>query len=334
MARKKTDNQELDTTEIAPEVAEALSQTQNTVAELQSAHSEERDTLNQLIGQIQMTGAIAKLTTVVGLTKLAHIKETRMYKALAGKKGVARDGSEIADVGTWEGFCLAIGTTRQKADEDILNLKSFGEEALEDLSKVGAGYRELRQLRKLPDDEKTALIEAAKSGDKDVFLDLAEEIISRQAASKALADENYSELQKDHQTQGEILAEVKEENTRLKLELKKLKPGTKMWHEAIAPLKEEIAHHQTFIDESLARHMDAVEAIDAWITAEVTSKPDYDPEADLVIPTQAITVLLQLDECINRSANLIAAARNHLQNEYGPEIAAARRQQLEETTEE
>ncbi len=33
---------------------------------------------------------------------------------------------------------------------DIANLRTFGEEALESMSRMGIGYRELRQWRKLP----------------------------------------------------------------------------------------------------------------------------------------------------------------------------------------
>ena len=54
----------------------------NTVAQ---NHSEERDLVNQLWGQIQMASAVQKLTTVVSLTKLAHIKESKLYRALSGK---------------------------------------------------------------------------------------------------------------------------------------------------------------------------------------------------------------------------------------------------------
>lgn len=201
------------------ELEQRLIQTQNTAA-LLNQNSDERDTLNQIIGQIQMTEAISKLTTVVGLTKLAHIKQTRMYKALAGKKGLDRNGNEIADVGTWEGFCLAVGTTRQKADEDILNLRTFGEEALENLTRVGAGYRELRQYRKLPDDRKQALIEVAKTGDKDTFIDLAEEIISKHAFEKAELINDLDEARADHDAQSELLAKKSKEldDTRLELE--------------------------------------------------------------------------------------------------------------------
>ncbi len=205
-----------------PEIdANKVHELQNAAAALQVANTEERDTLNQLIGQIQMTGAIAKLTTVVGLTKLAHIKETRMYKALAGKKGTDRQGNEIADVGTWEGFCLAIGTTRQKADEDLLNLKTFGEDALEDLSRIGAGYREMRQFRRLPEDQKLALIEVAKSGDKESFVELAEEIISKNARDKEQLTLQLDESQADYEAIQQITQQKDQKLNELAQELEK-----------------------------------------------------------------------------------------------------------------
>ena len=56
------------------------------------------------------------------------------------------------------------------------------------MSRMGIGYREMRQYRKLPEDQKLALVEAAKAGDKESFVDLAEEIIARHAKATTGAD--------------------------------------------------------------------------------------------------------------------------------------------------
>jgi hypothetical protein len=224
---------------------------QNTAALLEQ-QNEERDTLNQIIGQIQMTDAIAKLTTVVGLSKLAHIKETRMYKALAGKKGVDRHGNEIADVGTWEGFCLAVGTTRQKADEDILNLRQFGEEALENLTRIGAGYRELRQFRKLPADQKQALIEIAKAGDKEGFVELAEEIISKHSKEKEQLSADLEEARADYDAQGQLLKKTREELDQTKLALDKAK------YRIITQKPDDVEHQLRTETAAIAAEIDAL----------------------------------------------------------------------------
>ncbi|MBX7037479.1 hypothetical protein EX225_22665, partial [Providencia rettgeri] len=126
-----------------------VSATPTTIAEKEADEAESRDLVNQLLGQVQMARSFAKFADVVSLTKLQHIKESKIYRALAGKKGFDLDGNEIADVGTWDGFCQALGLSRSKVDEDLTNLTAFGEDALKQLSAVGAGYRELRQYRKL-----------------------------------------------------------------------------------------------------------------------------------------------------------------------------------------
>lgn len=150
------------------------------LAQLQASYGQERDLVNQLLGQAQMADAISKLTATVAVSKMAFVKESKLYRQLAGTKD--RDGRGLA--GTWEEFCALLGTSAPKVNEDIANLQSFGEQALESMSAMGIGYRELRQYRKLPEDQKQALIEVAKAGDKEGFVELAEEIIAKHAKEK------------------------------------------------------------------------------------------------------------------------------------------------------
>lgn len=200
---------------------EMLTANQNVMATMQSSHSEERDLVNQMLGQIQMSRAISKFTDVVSLQKLKSIKETKMYRALAGQKGFDREGNEIADVGTFDGFCRALGTSASKVDEDLKNLDVFGEEALQQLAQIGAGYRDLRKYRRLPEDEQAALIEVAKAGDKDAFLDLAEEIISRHAKEKTELTQRLDDVNADYEAQGEVMAKRSGELDQAKMDLEK-----------------------------------------------------------------------------------------------------------------
>ncbi|MBD9530936.1 hypothetical protein IB233_04700 [Comamonas sp. CMM01] len=166
---------------------------------LQAGYAEGRDLANQMLGQIQMSRAISKFTDVVSLQKLKYIKENKSYRALSGQKGFDRHGSEITDVGTWVGFCAALGVSASKVDEDLTNLQFFGEEALTQLTQAGAGYRELRQYRKLPDDQKQALIEVAKAGDKEGFVELAEEIIAKHTKEKEALAQQLDESKKEQE---------------------------------------------------------------------------------------------------------------------------------------
>ena len=110
---------------------EVLTATQNAMAATLASHSDERDLLNQLLGQAQMAGAFEEFSRTVRTSKLAYVKENKLYKAIAGKK--APNGSELS--GTWEEFCSMLGISVDKADMDITNLRAFGEEAL------GAGVK-------------------------------------------------------------------------------------------------------------------------------------------------------------------------------------------------
>ncbi|MBY0465067.1 MAG: hypothetical protein K2W33_08990 [Burkholderiales bacterium] len=163
------------------------------VEEAKHGYDDERDLANQLLGQAQMADAFAKFSVTVTTSKLAFVKENKLYRAFKGKK--SRDGHGIL-AGTWAEYCDLLGRSVEQVDDDIKNLRSFGEDALESMSAMGIGYRELRQYRRLPDDQKQALIEVAKAGDKEGFVELAEEIMVKHAKEKeALAQQLEA---KDH----------------------------------------------------------------------------------------------------------------------------------------
>lgn len=109
-----------------------------------------------------------------------------------------------------------LGRSVDQVDRDIANLTAFGEEALESMSRMGIGYRELRQFRRLPEDQKSALIEVAKEGDKTALLELAEEMIAKHAREK-------EELKTDLEISRQMLAEKKEELGTMRNEKEELK---------------------------------------------------------------------------------------------------------------
>ncbi|HDY5341420.1 TPA: hypothetical protein RQ688_002431 [Klebsiella pneumoniae] len=203
------------TSELTPDVAlnPELTATQNLMATVSGQMNDERDLLNQLLGQAQMADAFAQFSRTVRTSKLAFVKENKLYRHLKGKK--MPDGPEFL-MGTWDEFCRLIGSSADHIDTDIANLRSFGEEALDSMSRMGIGYRELRQFRRLPEDQKSALIEVAKEGDKTALLDLAEEMIAKHAREK-------EELKTDLEISRQMLAEKKEELGTMRHEKEELK---------------------------------------------------------------------------------------------------------------
>lgn len=196
-----------------------LTELQNQFAELRKANSEDHALVHQLLGQAQMAGAFEDFSRTVRTSKLAYVKENKLYRALAGQKNP--NGGELN--GTWVEFCNLIGVSDEKANQDIANLKTFGEEALESMSRMGIGYRELRQYRRLPEDQKAALIEVAKTGDKESFVELAEEIIMKHAKEKAALEAERDEVKADYEAIEERLQNVTQSRDQALLDVEKIR---------------------------------------------------------------------------------------------------------------
>ncbi|WP_431222228.1 hypothetical protein ACQ86O_17900 [Serratia sp. L9] len=213
MARKPTP-----TAELLPDVQlnPDLEATQNIMATIQSEFHDERDLLNQLLGQAQMADAFGKFSVTVTTSKLAFVKENKLYRALKGQK--SRNGYDFLN-GTWEEFCSLLGMSCEKADLDIKNLRSFGEEALDSMSRMGIGYRELSQFRRLPEDQKSALIEVAKEGDKNALLELAEEMIAKHTKEKKDLAIDLDISRQNLAKKAEELGKVKEDKSKLEEKL-------------------------------------------------------------------------------------------------------------------
>jgi hypothetical protein len=205
----------MDDVELIPGISEA----QNQLSAIQAAHSNDRDLVNQLLGQAQMADAFTKFSKTVFISKLVYVKENKLYRAIAGKP--TEDGLQLA--GTWEEFCKLLDWTPQHANEAIASFKAFGEEALESMSNMGIGYRQMRQFRKLPEDERVALIEVAKAGDKESFVELAEEIIAKSTREKDALKKELDDTRADYEAQSEVLSDTQARLTEVRLEAERAK---------------------------------------------------------------------------------------------------------------
>lgn len=158
-----------------------------------ATEQEGRDLLNQLLGQAQAFTAASGLLQTFGVSKLAYVKENGLYKHLAGTR--APNGLELS--GTWVEFCGLLGMSDEKANQDIANLRAFGEEALEAMSRMGIGYRDLRQFRKLPPDQREALAQIAVTGNKEDVLEAALDAIEKERQSRGELETKNAELSED-----------------------------------------------------------------------------------------------------------------------------------------
>ena len=276
----------------------------NTITTIQSVYNEERDLVNQLLGQAQMADAFGKFSQTVWASKLNFVKENKLYRNLSGKK--APNGLELK--GTWEEFCSLLGVSDEKANQDIANLKSFGEEALESMSRMGIGYRELRQYRKLPEDQKTALIEVAKAGDKETLVELAEEFIAKNAKEKEQLKKENSNLQADYKALSKRNADVAKEKEELAIKLAQFEMKTVPLDERLEPFKKQIAETQSRIDELLEQQRQYVALADKLQKEIMENDPDYDPEQPYSLPESlraTLTILQQSLKLTSSQSKLI-----------------------------
>lgn len=238
MAKKNTGTalaEQVDFGKLAGDDAAQIAQMAGKGAEL-VAEENQRDLVNQLLGQAQAFSAASALLGTFGVSKLEFVKKNKLYKDLKGMR--LRTGSELLE-GTWEEFCGLLGISVDKADLDISNLRAFGEEALEKMQSMGIGYRDLAQYRKLPADERSALIEAAKSGDKDQLLDLAESIMVKHAKEKADLEAAAASLSEDVSSLKKREKNYEAELERNQLQIKRLSETKKRLTE-FEPRTEEI----------------------------------------------------------------------------------------------
>ena len=149
-----------------------------------AAASVEQIEMNQLLGRLQATQAIAAMLDGLSLAQIAQIKEGKRYKQLAGQKMVI-GGVEIR-LDTWEGFCAALGSSRRAIEEKLDNLRLLGEEALDKATALGMTTQELRKLRQLDAaDQKVVIgeIEVA-AGDKEAIIDLITDMAAKHSKER------------------------------------------------------------------------------------------------------------------------------------------------------
>jgi hypothetical protein len=140
---------------------------------------------HEIIGRIQGLSMMTKFADVSNLIWLKGIKEQKIYR-------------DLPRIGTWDKFCEYIGVSRQKVDEDLANLRAFGEDFLTTVSSFSVGYRELRKLRQITAaGDMTIDAQGVLIGEERILLD-PEHTEDLQAAIESLLEAKNSQL--DEQT--------------------------------------------------------------------------------------------------------------------------------------
>lgn len=312
--------------EAVREDVEALHTLDKVVQEIGNDQLRVAQFVGERIGRRAMARMVTNLLSVTDVLDLQRFKESKQYK---GYVFISPDGSRKT-ISTWDEFCQVVeGKSVRTIDLEIMNLRQLGEDLFDSMRSVGIGPGKMREIRQLPEDSKVELIEAAKAGDKETLVDLAEELLAKHVREKEELTQKLTDARQDYEALSRVEADTSQKLRVTKLELERNQLRTAPWDERIAPLKEEITARQCLIDEALARHLQAADAMDAWLTNELTSRPDYDPEAVVDLPPEALTVLVHLEDAVKRTAHMAATALHDLENRFGHDLAKARQYLLQ-----
>lgn len=190
----------VDEREFAADVAAA-----NAMNDAARTLTQERIDMNQLLGRVQATQAIAAMLDSLSLAQIAQIKETKAFRHFHDQTMMI-DGVEVR-LGTWEGFCRAIGSSRQNIELKLDHLQLLGESALARAQELGMTTRELRRLRKLDAADQQVIVgelEAAV-GDKEAIIDLITEMSAKHAKDKDALEKQLEDQQAEAKASARIL---------------------------------------------------------------------------------------------------------------------------------
>ncbi len=216
MSKTRTDTiEQADAERIAGQAEQAVAKADG-VRMAAQRYNENRDLANQIIGQFRMARAIRLFADVSAIAALKFVRENKLYRHIK-----MADGQPF----TWEEYCKSLGVSHKTVNEQILNLNTFGEEFLEAMQRMGLGYRDLRQFRRLPADERTALMEAARAGDKNELLDLAESLITKHDEEKKRLEQEKQEAEQRLQASERLLSDKDRKINELDIEIERLKGG-------------------------------------------------------------------------------------------------------------
>ncbi|HDR1719007.1 TPA: hypothetical protein QB587_002203 [Pasteurella multocida] len=198
-----------------------IEQSQNAVALAAKQMTQDKAQAHELVGMIKAFDFTKKLVTVTTLKALSEIKESKLFKGLE----LTNQDGKLVTVTTFRDFCGLLGFSGEKIDQDLLNLNTFGEEFFETSQRLGLGYRDLRKLRKLPEDARSEIVDAdySEATDKEDLIEKIEELTVKHAKEKESLEAQLKTAKDNYTAQARVLDNKNKRIDQLDAELEKKK---------------------------------------------------------------------------------------------------------------
>ncbi|MCO7251253.1 hypothetical protein [Pseudoalteromonas sp. Ps84H-4] len=206
------------------------------------------------LGRLEAFDLLKKQTEAFTLKMILKHKEDKTYKGLP----YTDENGQLSYTKTWEDYCIhKVGMSRRMVDENLANLKHFGEAFLESSKKIGLGIRDLKALRKLPNDEQTLVIEseAIDTGDKESIKDLIDDLKAKHKKELDAEKLKTKELDSQRQVAIRMRDEYQMKAMDYQTELESTKFKADAWKDQTKHLLFEATKYESNAIESLSRLM-------------------------------------------------------------------------------
>lgn len=209
-----------------------------------------------------------------------------------------------------------LGIEVRVAQKFMASAVKFANAATSPLLKAAGNQSKLFEMLVLGDDQVEELMLTGQTGE------LALDDVARMSVKELRAA--LRQAKQDIDFSGEKLEKERARADKAEKRLRGKVPEVLPLSERITPFQVEITERQSLLEKGIAAHLQAVEALDAWWTEEVTQRPDYDPEEAVPMPRDVGLVLLHLVDAGDRLAAQVGRLQHLVQERFGADIDEAR----------
>jgi len=174
----------------------------------------------------------------------------------------------------------------------------------------------------------SAFLELVTHDEDDLKIFAEMDAIDRMSATELR--EALRQAKEDNSFTGEQLEKERIRADKAEKRLRGKVPEVLPLDERITPFQVEITERQSLMEKGITAHLEAVAALDAWWTDDVTSRPDYDPEESVQMPKPVGLVLMHLVGSANRLASMVGQLQHALEERFGMDIAQASQYLMQE----
>ena len=167
-----------------------------------------RDLTADQIAFSEACGAFKALTFVEKTVTCSRIKLLLKWRDSKQYKGLTYNdpSGKSVTVTDFAGLCNALGVSYETANLYIQSFRALGEEFMESAQRMGLGITTLRQLSKLPEDEREAAKLLVNTEGKEALVGFVADLCAKHANEKRKIEKHIKDIEGDLEAQRSVSA--------------------------------------------------------------------------------------------------------------------------------